>query len=378
MPFVLLDDAPRRARVSVDGIVRDIDLGAHVGLSLEGDPDATGSDDEAIIVYTSAMAGRPLGAVLTHRNLLANSRSTIEATGMRADHRVLALLPFAHLFGLTVTCGTPLLAGAHVVTMPRFTPGRALELIEKTGVTDLVGVPAVFRALLATIERRDSASIRSLRMTVCGGSPLSEQFQNRWFDATGIELRQGYGLTEAGPVCLFNRVDRPNVRGTLGVALPSVDIALRRPVEYDAHGKPLVDPRVRDDEVEDGEICVRGDNVFRRYLSNGDAGLQVRDGWLHTGDCGRRGPHGTIAFAGVVKPMFTRNGFNVYPREIEQAVLELPGISHVAVSAREDADAEPEIELDVAGTATEAEIRAWCEERLSAYKQPATIRLSAG
>ena len=119
---VLFDDAPRTARVLIDGTSRDVDLGSHVGMTIEGDVGARGSDDEVAIVYTSAMAGVPLGAILSHRNLLTNARSTIAATGNSSADRVLALLPFSHLFGLTVTGSAPLLAGGEVFTMQRFNP----------------------------------------------------------------------------------------------------------------------------------------------------------------------------------------------------------------------------------------------------------------
>jgi long-chain acyl-CoA synthetase len=349
----LLDDAPRTARVVAGDSARDIDRGSHFGLSVEGDADAPGSDEEAVVVYTSAMAGKPLGAILTHRNLLANARSTVVAARQTSDDRVLALLPFAHLFGLSVTASAPLLAGSRVITMPRFNPARAVELIASGDVTEVVGVPAIFRGLLTAIERRDAPAMTAgaLRLAICGGSPLSIELQERWFDATGVELRQGYGLTEAGPVCLFNRVDRENVRGTLGSPFPGVDVRLG----------------------ERQEILVRGENVFRGYVSGGDAGLRVHDGWLHTGDRGRPGPDDTVAFDGVLKPMFTHNGFNIYPRELEAAIAELDGVERVTV--REDAAPEGESEIVVSyrGTPSVDDVRAWCAARLSAYKQPSTI-----
>lgn len=376
-PLVLLDDSPRRARVAVAGVARDIDLGSHVGMAFEGDPDAPGSDDEAVIVYTSAMAGRPLGAILSHRNLLMNARATIEVTGLNESDRLLALLPFAHLFGLTGTCGAPALAGGSIVTMARFNPSRAIDAVVDDGITAVLGVPAVFRALLSVLERRDGRAMSTLRVSVCGGAPLSAELQDRWFDVTGIELRQGYGLTEAGPVCLFNRVDRPNVRGALGTPLPGIDVELLEPVEYDPSGMPHADVKRGSSNAarNEGEICVRGDNVFRGYVSNGDAGLPVRDGWLHTGDLGRRSDDGTIEFTSFLKPMITRNGFNVYWREVEQAVRELPGIVGVAARAIERPGAEPDIELDVEGTVSAADVEQWCQERLSAYKQPSAIRV---
>jgi long-chain acyl-CoA synthetase len=349
---VLLDDAPRTARVIVDGVGRDVDLGSHAGLSIEGNTDAAGRDDEAAIVYTSAMAGVPLGAILTHRNLLTNARSTIVAAGNSSADRVLALLPFSHLFGLTVTASAPLLAGGSVVTVPRFNPGRAVDLIEAQAITEVVGVPAVFRALLAAVERRGKEAVASLRLCICGGSPLSVELQDRWVDATGVELRQGYGLTEAGPVCLFNRVDQPNARGTLGAPFPEVEV--------DLVGE---------------EICVRGENVFRGYVSRGDDGLLVRDGWLHTGDTGRRDKTGHIVFTGLIKAMFTRNGFNIYPREIERVISGMPGAASVSVREGPADEREPDIVVDVTGDVVKDDVEQWCAERLSAYKQPTVVNI---
>lgn len=373
-PLVLLDDAPRFARVVVAGASREVDLGSHVGLNVEGDSDTPGHDDEAAIVYTSAMAGTPLGAILTHRNLLANARAAVEACALSADDVVLAALPFSHLFGLSITGSAPLLAGGRVVTMARFNPARAVELLAAGEVTAFVGVPAMFRALLSIIERRTDASFGALRIGICGGSPLEEALQQRWLDVTGIALRQGYGLTEAGPVCLFNRCDRPNHIGTLGEPLPNVEVELRSPIDYDDGGRPVTNA-VTEHAPEVGEICVRGDNVFRGYVSQGALGLPVRDGWLHTGDLGRRNADGRIVFAGVVKPMFTRHGFNIYPRELERVVAGLPGVSGVRVRMEPADDREPDIVLEVQGSVTLEAVKAWCAERLSAYKQPSVITL---
>ena len=374
MPFVLLDDAPRAARVVTPERTQDVDLGSHFGLSIAGESDVRGRDEEAVIVYTSAMAGTPLGAVLTHANLLANARATVEAAANDADDDVLALLPFSHLFGLTVSGAAPLLAGGRVRTMERFSPVRAAELLAD-GVTEVVGVPAVFHAMLAAVERRGLDLRHSaLRVCICGGAVLPRELQDRWADVTGVQLRQGYGLTEASPVCLFNRVDRPNVPGTLGVPFPGVDVAIMRPVDYlVTHGEMEEAAPLPDGER--GEICVRGENVSRGYLRDA-TGLPRRGDWLCTGDEGRRNPDGTVSFTGVLKPMFTRSGFNIYPREIERAVLELPGVSAAEVRPIPEPAKEHEIALRVTGSVTEDEVRAWCESRLSAYKQPSRIEVS--
>ena len=371
LPRVLLDDAPRSARVIAGGASREIPLAmAHRGeaLDLEGSAEAEGRDEEAAIVYTSAMAGRPLGAIVTHRNLLSNARATIEAVELSPADHALAVLPFSHLFGLVVSGLAPAMAGGRVTTMERFHPIRALDLIEREGVTMVSGVPAVFAALLQALERRGGRlDAPALRLSICGGAPLAVPMQERWAEATGVELRQGYGLTEAGPVCLFNRPSLPNRLGTLGVPYPGVDVEVRDRTT----GAPIPIGT-------DGEICVRGPNVGPGYVHEGHLGLGRHGDWLRTGDLGRQRADDTIEFRGVCKAMFTRNGFNVYPREIEQAMLALPGVRAAAVRAIPEPSREHDIGLDVVGDVTVDDVKRWCVERLSAYKQPTEIAVVAG
>ena len=376
-PRVLLDDVPRAARVIVDGVSRDVDLGSHHGLTLEGDTETPGASEEAAIVYTSALGGTPHGATLTHANLISNGRATVAAGQMDHDTHSLAVLPFAHLFGLVVSGAAPLFAGGRVSTMARFNPARALELLESEAITDLVAVPAVFAALAALLTRRGSRlTAERLRLCICGGAPLAPTLQDQWFDLTGVELRQGYGLTEAGPVCLFNRVDLPNRRGTMGVPFPAVRVAIR-----DAAGNvELPNGSV-------GEICVAGPNVFAGYVNrdttatnHGDpwsGGLPRTGEWLRTGDLGVANADGTISFRGVLKPMFTRNGFNIYPRELERVIGAMPGVTTVTVSAQPEAMRENDIVVAVTGSVTPADVQAWCTARLSVYKRPTRITIAA-
>jgi long-chain acyl-CoA synthetase len=367
-PHVLLDEAPRAARVVIDGRSTDVDLGSHFGIDLSGEADVEGRDEEAVIVYTSAMAGRPLGAVLTHRNMLANVRSVVEMLRFGPDDHTLAALPYSHLFGLVVTGVAPLAAGGRVTTMARFNPLKAVEVLETQGITALVGVPAMFAGLLTALERRGRPlAAARLRLCICGGVPLAAELQEAWRATAGIDLRQGYGLTEAAPVCLMNDPARPNRPGTMGVAIPGVDVEIRPPLGTGTDA-PLPDGAV-------GEVCVRGANVFRGYVRGGGAGLPVVAGWLRTGDLGVRDADGSVTFRGLVKPMFTRNGFNIYPRELERAVEELAGVTRAAVRAVPEPSRENDIALEVEGTAGEAEVKAWCEARLSAYKQPSTITI---
>lgn len=403
MPRVLLDDAPRSANfVAPDRAPMDVDLGSHFGLDLEGDADAPGRDEECAIVYTSAMAGTPLGAVLTHRNLITNARQTVQAAANEPQDHLLAVLPFSHLFGLTVSLIAPMMVGARVTTMPRFNPIAAVDLIEREGITEIVGVPAVFAAMLAAITRRGGKlAAPALRLCICGGAPLSVALQEQWEAATGVPLRQGYGLTEASPVALFNRVNTDNVNGTLGLPFPGVEVSIRDPET----GAELPQGAL-------GEICVAGDTVFRGYVSElpsssgflatlaaanpaataspvgsavtsaraQSAGLRTRDGWLHTGDRGLLRADGRVEFHGLLKPMFTRNGFNVYPRELELALGRMPGVHSVRVSAIPEPTRENDIAVaitrDGSRDVAESDVKAWCERHLAQYKQPSRIEIA--
>lgn len=365
-PRVLLDGAPRSAIVLIGGDARTVDLGSHVGLTISGEADAPGATDEAAVVYTSAMAGRPLGAILTHRNLLANARAGAIATDATADDHALAVMPFAHLFGLVVSGLTPAIAGGTVTCLDRFQPVRALECLEERGVSVLMGVPAMYAALAAVLLRR-GGRLRSdrLRLCICGGAPLDQRLQDHWFELTGVELRQGYGLTEAGPVCLFNRVQSPNARGTLGHPFPGVDVAIHDPVS----GEPLADECV-------GELCVAGENVSPGYVRDGHLGLPRRGRWLSTGDLGVRRADGTFSFRGLVKSMFTRNGFNIYPAELERVIGAMPGVHSVRVRAVPDPVRENEIAVDLTGTVSETDVKSWCDAHLSGYKQPTLVSIA--
>lgn len=317
------------------------------------------------MVYTAVVNGWARGARLCHANLVANLRSTVEAMGIVSDDRMVAVLPLIHTFGLTVTLNAPLAVGARVIPVERFHPVRLLELFEEQGATVMSGVPSMYAALVAVAERRGPPR-HSLRLAICGGAPLPPEVGRRWEERFGIPLREGYGLTEAAPVCLFNRVDRPNRPGTLGYPFPGVDVSIR-----DGDGTPVP-------AGEQGEICVRGANVFGGYV--GEAGRNPRnfhEDALRTGDLGSEEPDGAIRFRGVCKAMFTRNGFNVYPREVERALEQDPRVAKATVIGVPDPEREHEIELHIrpivgAGLDEEA-VRRICRERLAVFKQPGRV-----
>ena len=324
-------------------------------------------EDDAVVIYTSAMEGYARGARLTHQNLIANLRSTVEAVAMNPDDRVVAALPLIHAFGLTVTLNSSLAAGAAVIPVERFNPVRVLDMFETERATIYCGVPAMYIALLAAAERRGVPD-HSLRVAICGGAPLPVQITDRWESTFGMPLREGYGITEAGPVCLFNRLDRPNQPGTMGHPFPGVDVSIR-----DTWGSEVAPGEV-------GELCVTGENVFAGYV--GDDGRNPRNFWgelLRTGDLVSAEPEGTVRFRGFLKAMFTRNGFNIYPRELERALQEDPRIARAEVYRIPDPAKENEVGLIVHPTPgidlSEEDIRQLCRERLAVYKQPGTITI---
>lgn len=362
-PRVILDGAPRSAFVQTPAREHEVDLGNHFGLNLEGNTDSPGRDEEAVIVYTSAMAGTPLGAILTHANLISNARMSADALGDEPTDHCLAALPFAHLFGLVVAGCAPLLNGGRVTTMDRFHPGRALEFIEQERVTRFMGVPSMYAALLGAMERRGKPlTSHALRMCLGGGAVVPEKLQEQWFNATGVELRQGYGLTEASPAAMLTRADATNERGTMGTVVRATEVTIR-----DEHSNT----ELADESA--GEICVRGPHVFRGYVSGGEHGLPVRDGWLRTGDRAVRHANGTFTFRGLIKPMFTRNGFNIYPREIEQAMTRMPGVRGAYVWGIPDANKEHDIALRIDGDLSESDALRWARQELAAYKVPSHI-----
>jgi long-chain acyl-CoA synthetase len=367
---VLLDDAPRSARFVHGAVTRDVSMVGDAALLLTGDPEVDGRDEEALLVYTSAMAGVPLAAVLTHRNLLANGRGIVIATDLRPDDRALATLPLVPLFGAMMGLVAPLLAGADVLSAPGLPAARLLDRLSADAITVFAGVPSQYMALLELIQRRGQRfEGHALRLCVVSGTAHDPTLHERWADATGVELRQGYGLAEAGALCLFNRVGLLNHRGTLGVPVPGTDVTVRH-IEHGGELPPKVE----------GEICVRGDSVSPGYLSRGEAGLARRDGWLRTGDRGVKHGDGTITLRGTLKPMVVRDGLELYPREVERVLGELPGVSRARVWACPGSDGEPALAAELWGDVTGDDVRRWCRERLSGYKHPSdiTVRVPVG
>jgi fatty-acyl-CoA synthase len=311
-------------------------------------------EDGLLLVYTSGTTGRPKGALLTHANCWWTNLSFDLATGVRGDDVVLAVLPQFHCGGWNVQ---PLLSwwkGAKVVLEPSFEPAEALRLIEEKRVTTMMGVPATY-LFMAQEPAFATADLSSLRTAVVGGAPMPESLLEEW-SARGVDIVQGYGLTEAAPNVL---------------CLPPEDA--RRKLGFAGKPYPYVDVRLS----EAGELLVRGPNVFAGYWRNPDAtAAAFADGWLSTGDVAERDEEGYYRIQGRLKDMYISGGENVYPAEIESVLHEHPAVADVAVVGVPDERwGETGIAFVVlAEPATEEELLAHLRPLLARFKQPRAVR----
>ena len=324
-------------------------------------------DDPLLLVYTSGTTGRPKGALLTHANCFWTNLSFGRTCDLTADDVVLQVLPQFHVGGWNVQ---PLLAwwtGATVVLEPGFDPGRALDRIERDGVTTMMGVPATYLFMADEPDFADH-DLSALRLAVVGGAPMPEAVLRTWTER-GVRIVQGYGLTEAAPNVLCVPPEHAADRlGWAGRPYPHVDVALR-----DTESGAFVDGAAT------GELCVRGPNVFAGYWRNPAAtATTVVDGWLRTGDVAERDADGWYRIRDRVKDMFISGGENVYPAEVEAVLHDHADVLEAAVTGVPD---ERWGEVGVAWvvarrdtTVDEDSLLDLCRQRLARYKVPRAVR----
>jgi long-chain acyl-CoA synthetase len=334
-----------------------------------GDVTPRSPDDTAMLVYTSGTTGKPKGAELTHFQLYMNSTVAGGLFGVRSDDVVLAVLPFFHVFGLSSVVNVFIRQGGCLSILPRFAPGAVLDAIEADRCTVIGGVPTMLHALAQQdVTGRD---LSALRVAVSGGASLPEDVMRTFEDKFGIEVLEGYGMTETASSCSFNR---PGDRKVLSIGKPMWGVQMR---VADAQGRPLPPGR---EHV--GEILIRGHNVMKGYLGRPEATAEtLRDGWLHSGDLGFVDEDGFYFIVDRAKDLVIRGGYNVYPREIEEVLYAHPAIGEAAVIGKPDERLGEEVVAVVAlrpgESATAEEIIAYTRERLAAYKYPREIRFMA-
>ncbi len=314
-----LDDAPAIISVGGDG---EGTVGRWRSLLEAATPApgiAVAPQDLATIVYTSGTEGRPKGAMLTHGQLAANQQQSLAGrVEVTAADKVLLVLPASHIFALNVGLGACLHAGATVVLQERFDPASTLELIQREQITVVLGAPPMYAAWVAMDAPADAFA--TVRIAVSGAAALPARVFLAFREQYAIDILEGYGLTEAGPSVASNAmVDTPRP-GSVGLPLPDVEIR-------------LVDEQLEDvEDGDEGEVLVRGPNVFSGYWNAPEAtAAAFVDGWLRTGDVAIRDEGGHLHLVDRRRDLILVSGFNVYPREVERALLAHPGVDEVAV-----------------------------------------------
>jgi long-chain acyl-CoA synthetase len=323
--------------------------------------------DLAVLLFTSGTAGAPKAAMLTHGNLRSNVDQLLtHPAGLQtADDVVLGALPMFHIFGLNVVLGASLTLGSLVVLLDRFDPATAIDQIKRHGVTVVSGPPTMFASWVALADAPSDA-FAGVRLAVSGAAPLPAETAAAFEGRFGVALRQGYGLTEASPV-VSTSVGLDVDPESVGVPLPGVEVR-------------LVGPDGDDTLVGDtGELWVRGPNVFKGYWEEPDATRQALtdDGWLRTGDLAVTDANGYLYLVDRAKDLIIVSGFNVYPAEVEEVLVEHPAVAEAAVVGMghgETGEAVKAFVVREPGTAVQAqELVDHCVRHLARYKCPHRI-----
>jgi long-chain acyl-CoA synthetase len=328
-------------------------------------PEEINPEDPASIVYTAGLTGKPLGAVLTHRNLCEELNMIQPVFRRETDDIGLCLIPLFHSFGATVNMLNVIQAGCSTVMIDRLTMDSLFATIERERITYICAVPRLYIGMIF-YDKSAKYDLSSLKLCVTGGSAMPPDFIPVFEQKFNVRLLEGYGLTEASPACSFNRIERAAKHGSIGTPLTGIDIKI-----VDEAGREL--PR---NEI--GEVIVRGNNVMKGYYKDEAATASViRDGWLYTGDLGRMDEDNYIFLTGRKKRMIITSGFNVYPCEVETVLNLHPAVQDSRVSGKEDLMrgelVKAEIVLKNGCNPDEKEIIQHCKVYLSPYKVPREV-----
>jgi long-chain acyl-CoA synthetase len=331
----------------------------------EFEPSDAAEDDPAVMIYTSGLTGKPLGAVLTHGNLISQSRLLADLFDGSEKDTGLSLIPLFHSFGAVANMLNPILMGACVVMLDAFSIDSIFKAIEAERITYMTAVPRVYLGMILQ-EGTEKYDMSSLKYCVTGGSAMPPAYMPQFEKKFKVRIREGYGLTEASPVCSVTRLHMEQKPGSIGVPIPGVEARI-----VDESDREL--PR-----GEIGELVVRGPNVMKGYYKDAEATAQViRNGWLHTGDLALIDADGHIFLKGRKKRMIITSGFNVYPREVEIVLNLHPDVAESKVIGKPDLMRGEIVKALVVkkegASADEKAILKHCRTYLSSYKIPREI-----
>ncbi len=359
----LLDDPDRARWVAAAAEPGTVVVGPDVDLP-DREPaglDSTGPDAPALIGYTSGTTGSPKGAVLSHANLLAGSEAVGLAWRWAATDRLVLALPLFHVHGLCVGLHGTLLAGASAVLVPRFDVDAVLDAAGADGATLFFGVPTMYHRLAQSSRVGELAR---LRLCVSGSAPLPAELHRTLAERGGQRVLERYGMTET-VMNVSNPYDGERRPGSVGLPLPGVELRLEDGEESDEGGE--------------GEILVRGPNVFGGYWEQPDATAEsFTDGWFRTGDLGAFDPDGYLRILGRSKELIISGGLNVYPREVEDVLLGHPGVAEVAVVGTPSEEWGEQVTAFVVPAADpppEQALLDFAAEQLAPFKRPRQVQL---
>jgi long-chain acyl-CoA synthetase len=330
------------------------------------------SKDVAVLQYTGGTTGSPKGAMLTHSALEANTRQVaMWAIGSRpGQEKVVGALPLFHVFGMTGVMNAALAGGFEIILLPRFRLDQLLKVIAKERATVLLGVPTMYSAINGS-QLLEQYDLSSLRYCISGGAPLPRAVQDTFERLTGCPLVEGYGLTEAGPVCTINPFGAAR-GGSIGLPLPGTLVEITA----------IDDPDRRLPIGQRGEICISGPQVMAGYERRPeDTAEALRGGRLHTGDVGYLDADGYVYVVDRIKDLILNGGFNVYPRMVEEAILLHPAVAEASVCGVPDQHrgetVKAYVRLCEGAELTAAELRAFLRDKLAPFEQPKAIEFRA-
>lgn len=325
--------------------------------------------DIAVLQYTGGTTGLPKGAMLTHANLYANTVQTRlwAVNAQPAKEKILGVLPLFHVFGMTGIMNVGLFIGAEIILVPRFKLADVLQIIDREKPTAFLGVPMIYSAI-NEFDELDKYDLSSLTDCISGGAPLPVEVKLRFEELTGCVLVEGYGLSEASPVCTINPFSGVNKPGSIGMPMPGTIVeivSLDDPDELLPVGKR-------------GEICVTGPQVMAGYWNRPEeTDAAFRGGRLHTGDVGYIDEDGYVFLIDRIKDLILNAGFNVYPRMVEEAIYLHPDVAEVVVCGVPDKQrgelVKAYVKLRPGSELKAGELKRFLKDKLAPYAQPRRI-----
>ncbi len=325
--------------------------------------------DTALLQYTGGTTGTPKGAMLTHRNMIVNAmQSRAWFTGLReGEDIILAVVPFFHVYGMTIAMNLGVLIGAELLMLPKFHTKEVVACIHKYRPTIFPGIQAMYLAI-ANFPDIKKYDLTSLQAALSGAGPLMHEVQERFEHLTKARIVEGYGLSEASPVTHANPIFGRRKTGSVGLPWPDTEARI-----VDAEtGKKTLAPG------ETGELIVKGPQVMKGYWNKpGETSHALRDGWLHTGDLGKMDEEGYFFIVDRIKDMIKTVGENVYPREVEEVLYMHPKVKEAVVIGLPQEFLGEKIKayvvLKEGQTATAEELISFCKEQLSKFKVPKEV-----